>query len=281
MKMNKTLVTLVVTFAMAGFALGGPLGGGGQSAQKAIKDPSEYAAYMAARNNADPAEKAVALEAFSKRYPKSVVYVDAMEQAMEAYQQTGNLAKVEEMAGQILAANPDNVRALAIVCVIDRGRAALKAAGEDCAKGLQALPNWQKPDGMTDEQFKVLHDQMSRVFNGGSGFVALNRKDFVAAREFYLKALQVDSYDIENNYQLSIADFSMEPMDPNGLWYAVRAANQLTGQGSPGADKVLAFAKARYVKYHGGEDGWFQFLAAVATQSAPPSPLGVKPAPAP
>lgn len=281
MKMNKTLVTSVVAFAMARFALGAPLGPGGQPAQKVIKDPSEYAAYMAARNNADPAAEGVAMEAFSKRYPKSVVYIDALEQAMAAYQQTGNQAKVEEMAGQILAVNPDNVRALAIVCFIDRAKAALTAAGEDCAKGLQALPDWQKPDSVTDENFKLLRDQMSKIFNGGSGFAALNRRDFVAARDFYLKALQVDSNDIANNYQLSIADFSMEPMDPNGLWYAARAANQLAGQGNPGADKVMAFAKARYVKYHGGEDGWFQFLAAVATQSAPPSPLGVKPAPAP
>jgi tetratricopeptide (TPR) repeat protein len=280
--MNKILVTFAVALAMSGVAQGEPQGG----AQKeiVIKDKAERDAYRAVLNIADAGSRGAAMEAFIKQYPRSAAYGEVLEQAWAAYVEAGNAAKADEMARQVIVVNPDNVDMLAIVCGSDRHNAAqgsadaIKAAGEDCAKGLQALSKWQKPDDMIDEQFKLERDKKSQIFNGGLGFAALQRKDYTAAREFYLKALQVDTYDINNNYQLAITDFSMEPMDPNGLWYAVRASNQMTGLGNPGADKVLAFAKDKYVKYHGSEDGWFQFLAAVASQTAPPNPLGVKPA---
>ena len=284
--MNRMLVTFAVALTMAGVAQGVPQGG----AQKeiVIKDKAEAAAYRAADSTADPAAKAAAMEAFSKRYPKSAVYVDALEQAMAAYQQTGNMDKVEEIAGQILGANPDNIRALAIVCLLDRTKAAqgsadaLKATGEYCAKGLQALPKWQKPDDMADQLFKLMHDQTWAIFNGGSGFAALQRKDYVAARDFYLQALQVDSYDVINNYQISLAYFSMEPMDPVGIWYATVAGHVARGKGEPAGEQILAFAKSKYVKYHGSEDGWFEFSTSKdIMRTTPPNPLGIKPAPAP
>src|SRR5579862_9297723 len=91
--------------------------------QKTIKDPAEYNAYMAALNTTDPAQKAEAMVAFNEKYPDSVMHIDTMEQAMAAYQQAGNVAKVEEVAQGILKIAPDNVRALAIVTYLQRARA--------------------------------------------------------------------------------------------------------------------------------------------------------------
>src|SRR5262249_32956745 len=91
--------------------------------QKVIKDAGEYNAYIAALNTADPVQKGAAMEAFVARYPNSVVHVDALEQAMAAYQQSGNTAKVEDAANRILKLEPGNVRALAIVVVLERMRA--------------------------------------------------------------------------------------------------------------------------------------------------------------
>ena len=49
--------------------------------------------------------------------------MDAMEQAMAAYQQAGNVAKVQETATRILQLDADNIRALAIVTFLKRNQA--------------------------------------------------------------------------------------------------------------------------------------------------------------
>lgn len=69
------------------------------SEPKVIKDPAEYNVYVAALNTADRVQKAAAMESFIVKYPNSVVKLNALEQAMAAYQQVNNLAAVEKTAG--------------------------------------------------------------------------------------------------------------------------------------------------------------------------------------
>src|SRR5579884_2581283 len=170
---------------------------GSGSSQKVIKDPAEYNAYITALGNTDPAAKAAAMEAFVKQYPNSVVKVDALEQAMAAYQQLGNQAKVEELAAAIVKLEPNNVRALAILTFLARIKAtqgntsAAAQLGDYVERGLEGLKTWQKPEGMTDEDFKKLHDQMSTIFYGAAGFAALQSKDFVTARQNYMKSIAI------------------------------------------------------------------------------------------
>ncbi|HYL09740.1 MAG TPA: hypothetical protein VEU31_03300 [Candidatus Acidoferrales bacterium] len=255
--------------------------------QKVIKDPAEYNAYITALNTTDPVAKAAAMEAFAKQYPRSIVLIEALEQAMGAYQQAGNAAKVQSMAAQILGLEPANVRALAIMVFLERSNAAgdpaaLKTISDHCAKGLQVLPNWQKPEDVSDGDYKKMRDQMSQILNGACGLVALNRKDYPAARGFYLQSLAVDPSDVSNNYQLAIAELSMSPMDLNGFWYAAKAFN--LAQGNAPAQKAIGdYAKAQYRRYHGGDDGWDQIVSAAAGQSAPSAEFvqGIKPAPTP
>src|SRR5437016_4866474 len=72
------------------------------AAEKVIKDQAEYNAYIAALNIADPVKKSAAMESFLKKFPNSIVKVDALEQAMAAYQAAGNAGQVEATAGRIL-----------------------------------------------------------------------------------------------------------------------------------------------------------------------------------
>jgi len=92
------------------------------TSQKVIKDPAEYNAYITALNTTDPAAKGAAMEAFVAQYPNSIVKLDALQQAMGAYQQANNQQKVEQLARQILTIEPNNVSALAIVVFIERNQ---------------------------------------------------------------------------------------------------------------------------------------------------------------
>jgi len=272
--MKKLLVALLFGFTLA-------VSHGQSTDEKAINDPAELQAFVSAVKTADPAAKGPALEAFVRQYPHSVMLIAALDGAVGAYMQAGNIGKSQEMLGTLLAVDPSNTKALAIACYADSSStekgnaAALRAAAEHCGKGLAVLPGFAKPEYMSETDFKWLRDAMSVIFNGGLGFVALNRKQWAAARSFYLRALAVDPDDVANNYQISIASLSMKPIAPDGLWYAARAAVAALRQSSQEADRLMTYARSKYVNHHGSQEGWDQFVAAVAKQPVPPVPLGV------
>jgi len=306
--MRKVLVTFVLALTTAALAQGGsPSGTQGASPeqghagnvpanQKVIKDPGEYNAYIAALNTPDPTAKAQAMEAFVVQYPQSIVKIDALEQTMAAYQQVmaayhqaGNLlkeqeaaSKVLETASKILEINLSNVRALAVVVFIERAQATdLPRAAkvlEDAQKGLQALPGWQKPDGMSDEEFGKLKSEMGEIFEGAAGFGALQAKDYTAARAFYTKSAQSNPNNLQDIYQLGIADLEMNPIDVKGLWYIAKAYN-LADNNVQAQKAIGPYGQSKYKKYHGSVDGWDRLLADSATQSAPPAGFTVKAAP--
>lgn len=294
--MRKMLVTLVLAVSVAALALGAsrlsaqatsPSPDQSQANvptnQKVIKDPAEYNAYMTALNTADPAAKAAAMEAFVAQYPNSVVKVDALEQAMAAYQAAGNQQKVQETATKVLQSNPNNVRALAIVTFIERATAntpekAAKAR-QDGEKGLAELPNWNPTDVPAADVAK-LKDQMTVIFAGAAGFGALQAKDYAAARDFYLKSVKIEPNNLQDVYQLGIAGLESNPIDPTGFWYIAKA--YALAQGNAAGQKSIGdYGRAKYRKYHGSYDGWDQFLASVATQTAPPAEIAITPAPSP
>jgi tetratricopeptide (TPR) repeat protein len=246
--------------------------------RKVIQDPAEYKAYMAALNTQDAAARAAALEAFAQQYPKSVVLSDALANEMAAWQSAGNAAKVEEAARSLLALEPGNVRALAIVVALDRAKAAAgdaDALNELCLHstgGLRELVTWQKPAGMSDADFALLSRQMSDIFHGAAGFCALQSKDYSQARDWLTHAFAIDPTSLQDVYQLAVADLEMTPLDADGFWYCARAIH-LAGSSSSAqaAAGIAAYCKAKYKTYHGADDGWDALVAASAAQADLPA----------
>jgi tetratricopeptide (TPR) repeat protein len=256
---------------------------GVQASQVVIKDPAEYNAYITASNTTEAGARAAAMEAFVAQYPLSVVKVDALEEAMAAYQQNKDTAKVGRTAERILQIVPNNIRALAIVAALKRNEAAQNGdpkkaqdAGAAAEKGLAVLPGWQKPKEMSDEQFQAMHDQMKSIFAGAAGFAALQAKNFAQARDYYLQSVRIDPNNLQDTYQLGVAELQMTPVDPTGFWYAGKAISLAQAQkNETAAAGIAAYAKAVYQKYHGTADGWDQLVAATATQTSPPANFAV------
>ena len=263
-----------------------------QTAQKVIKDPAEYNAYINALNAQGAEAKAAAMEGFISQFPASVVKMDALEQAMAAYQQTNNTNKVGQTAERILQIDPANVRALAIAAFTKRATATAigdpkmaQEVGSFARAGLAALPGWTQPVGMSENDFEKLRNQVAAIFHGAAGFAALQNKDFAAARDSYLKALAIDPSNMEDTYQLAVAELQMTPLDVNGFWYAAKAINlaQRQNQGAAGTmtdftkaiNTITDYAKAMYRRYHGDMDGWDKLVAAAAGQTAPPANFAV------
>lgn len=275
--MNRAFVAFGITVLLTA-AMYGAL-----ASQKVIKDPAEYNAYMSALNAQDPAAKAAAMETFATQYPGSVVKVDALEQAMAAYHQNNELTKVVQTAERILQIDGNHVRALAIIAAIKRNEATqggdmkkAQDAGAAAEKGLAALPGWPKPEGISDEEFQQLRDQMASIFAGAAGFAALQAKHLPQARDFYLRSVRIDPNNMQDAYQLGITELQMTPLDPTGFWYAGKAITLAQTQNNEkAATGVAAYGKAMYQRYHGTPDGWDQLVAATAKQNSPPADFAV------
>jgi hypothetical protein len=288
--MRKVLVTFLLALAVGTLAQASaqtPAGSDQQNVptnQKVIKDPAEYNAYVNALNLKDPAAKGAAMEAFVAQYPQSIVKIDALQEAMAAYQAAGNGAKIQELAKRVLAEEPKNVRALAIVTFFDRSQSKtpadfekVKAEGE---QGLESVGAWSKPDGMSDAEFAELRTKMKAIFAGAAGFGALQIKDYAGAQKNLLVAIEADPTNLEVPYQLGIAYLKATPLDKKGFWYVAKAYNMaVAANNAAGAKAINAYGAAEYKRFHGGMDGWDAFRDGVATQSAPPAEVAITPAP--
>lgn len=306
--MRKVLVTFVLALTTAAWSQGSspsqqpaqqpaaqqPAAGDQQAnntptSQKVIKDPAEYNAYMTALNTTDPSAKGAAMEAFVVQYPSSIVKMDALQQAMGAYQQANNQAKVEEQAKKILQIDPNDVRALAIVTYISRVQAQTQnnpaKLTEACGyaqKGAAALPNWQKPEGIEDADYQKQKPAMMGIFEETSGLCALQNKDYAGAITHYEDALKLDPKNMEDAYEIGLSMLNLNPQDIKGFWYVAKSINLAQTQNPPNtnaANQINAWGKGMYKRYHGTEDGWDKIVAAAATQPAVPADFAIAPKP--
>jgi tetratricopeptide (TPR) repeat protein len=288
-KMKISLVAIVITFA--GIASGQQATTQPQSQpaapaqtqpaasqpqqKKEIKDPAEYNAYVGAVQQTDAAAKISGLEAFLAQYPNSVMKEDALELLMGTYQQAGNQAKVIETANRLLAANPNNVRALVLLAYTERAAQKWADAKQHAERGLQALSGMSKPDGVSDADFAKQKTQFAGVLNSVAGFSALQLKDNLAAEKYLRAAVEADPNNVENVYPLALASLTATPEDDvNGLFFIARAINLV--KDPAGKAQITKFGHSKYVKYHGSEEGWNELLAQTATTPLPPPEFTIK-----
>jgi tetratricopeptide (TPR) repeat protein len=243
--------------------------------KKEIKDPAEYNAYVGAVQQADPNAKISGLEAFVTQYPNSVMKEDALEALMGAYQQTNNVAKMGDAAQRVLAVNPNNVRALALLTYSKTAAGQMADAKQYGQKGLDALKTFTKPDGMSDADFATLKTQLSGIFNRGVGVAALGDKDYATAETDLRAAVEASPNDVNVIYPLAMAYLQATPPDTlNGLWFIARAAN--LAPTPAGQAQIEKYGKAKYTKYHGSDQGWSDLMAQTKTTALPPADLATK-----
>jgi tetratricopeptide (TPR) repeat protein len=235
------------------------------------QNPAELKSYTDAIGNRDAGRRAQALEIFIAWYPNSSLRVEAHEQLMAAWQTAGNPAKADVVATKLLQIDPDNVRALANRAYVGRTRAAsgdaaaLAAAVAAAERGFAAIGKWRKPLGMSDQDFGRQKMQVMAIFNGVQGFAALQAKDYGKARRYYLDAVAVDPDNFQDVYQLSVALLEGVPTDALGFWYAARAVVLArASKNGEAAASIEKYARSRYLRYHGSEEGWDPLVAKVA-----------------
>jgi hypothetical protein len=270
----------------------------GQSAQPVIKDPAEYNAYVNAVQQKDVAARISGLEAFLTQYPNSVMKNQALDVLLGSYQQAGNAPKALETAKKLLSAQPCAVPSLFLLTYVNRVSAqsgvdtAGKPAPPDVLKqesadagqygqqGLDCLPKYTKPEGTSDADFQNQVKTMKENFLAGIGWGALQASDDAKAAQNLKDATEANPPDSQKDlmlmYPLALSYLSEKPPDyQNGIWYAARAAAIAPPANAPA---IEGYAKGQYRKFHAGEDGWDEVMA--AAKAGGPQPT-LKPAPTP
>ena len=257
------------------------------SGQKVIQDHAEYSAYTAAVSTADATARAEALEAFIQQYPKSVVLIDALELEMAAWQTVGDSKQVMKVAKRLLAADSGNIRALGIVVSLDRlsaaegDNAALNEMCVDASGGMLEVPMWRQPANMSAPDYVTLSKLLNDIFVGAEGYCAVQQKNYSQARDWLTRAYGMDSTNVQDTYQLGVADLESTPVDAGGLWYCARAIHLAQSAAIPqDTSGMMAYCKAKYTKYHGADDGWDALLTTAAAEDTPPPDFAKRIAPA-
>lgn len=261
----------------------------GQSQGPVIKDPAEYNAYVAAVQQKDPSAKISGLEAFLTQYPNSVMKNQALELLMGAYQQANNMQKTTDTATKLVAADPCNMRALALLAYFYRARAqggdpnATQLLADGKKYGEQGLACWPK---VSDPEIKKMQPQMDNIFHSAIGIASWQAKDYAGAIGHLKPVADANPTDFSVVYPLALA-YWPDPKTPttpenslNAIWYSARASAIAPAQLQAQIEK---YARGLYVRYHGGDDAWPEVLAkAKAGTTAPPDlATMIKPAPTP
>jgi hypothetical protein len=281
--MKKILLTVVLGVAVVAGAQDAAQPAQGQPAAPqapVIKDPAEYNAYVGAVQQKDANAKISGLEAFLTQYPNSVMKNQALEILMGTYQQANNMKKTMETATKLVTADSCNVRALALLAYFDR---VLAQSNDPNAKqlvvdgkkygqqGLDCLPK------VTDPEIAKMKDQMTGIFNAAIGIADLQDKDYAGAVPALRKTVDGNPADFSVVYPLALAYLGQTPPDfQNGIWFAARAAAVAPAGAQAQIEK---YARSQYVKFHAGDDGWAEFLAA-AKANGPQVPVPPAPTPA-
>jgi hypothetical protein len=264
-----------------------------QSGQLTIKDPAEYNAYTNAVGQGTPAAKAAAIEAFLTQYPNSVVKIDLLQVLMASYQQAGDMTKTLDAADRLLAADPGNLRALAISVYVEKTQAAPKSPAEaqpildKAASQAQAGLSATKPASMSDADYQTLKTATAPIFNSAIALDDENKKDFAGAiaaftndLKAYADPAQTQKGDgLNDTYLLGQAYAQQTPPDlKNAAWFLTRAAQFAPAQAKPQIEKAAEYF---YNKYHGSMDGYPAVQALAQANLFPPAAYAPTPAPPP
>jgi hypothetical protein len=267
---------------------------GAQSGQLTIKDPAEYNEYTNAVGQSTPAAKAAAIEAFLTKYPNSVVKIDLLQVLMASYQQSGDMTKTLDAADRLLAADPGNLRALAISVYVEKSQAAAKSSPADAqpildkaASQAQTGLSAVKPASMSDADYQKLKIATAPIFDSAIALDDENKKDFAGAIAAFTNDLKAypdptmtqKGDGLNDTYLLGQAYAQQSPPDlKNAAWFLTRAAQFAPAQAKPQIEKAAEYF---YNKYHGSMDGYPAIQTLAQANLFPPAEYNPTPAPPP
>ncbi|HLI76590.1 MAG TPA: hypothetical protein VKV02_06555, partial [Acidobacteriaceae bacterium] len=260
--------------------------------------PDEYNVYQAAESQQAPAAKAQALKDYLQKYPNSPVKAAVLTDILGAATQTGDKAQILDASNNLLAVDPNNLRALAFEVYYGRTdadkmtdpaakQAALDKVAAYAQTGLTVDQGSTAPKGMADAEFQTLKTRTMPVFSSAIADDDMAKKDNAGAITVLKAELAAVPEDqtkqvgpmLQDEYTLANAYYTSTPPDYlNCAWYASRTAAFAPATQKDGIQKLATYC---YGKYHGSQDGFDKLQAQAQSALNPPADLATTITPAP
>ena len=257
--------------------------------EKKVKDRGEYDLFTSYTKETDPAKKLQCLNEWVQKYPDT----DYLEEQVRFYSDLNQPAKVLELGSKLLAKNPKNFAALGLITAnvrnLPNATAEQLATGQKSAQTLLDNLDSLKPASVGDDAWKQARPGIENLAKGTllwiamkPGADAVQKKDYVAAEQAFLTALQQHPDSAEAAYQLGSALISQRNPDkfPHAIYEIARAVAMDPAKGGlPEATRkqVDAYLNKIYTQYHGADDaGLTELKAAALTTPQPPASFKLK-----
>lgn len=253
-------------------------------AQKNWKDRAEYDLYEAITKETAPAKRLELLNQWKEKYPASDFNDTRQGFYVGTYAQLGRHGDSMNVAGEILAADPNNLQALSTVLTsvftvqnptADQLAVADKAANQVIQNLDSLFAAGKKPEGVNDADWTAAKRNMHVLAQNSLGYVAWQRKDLERAETEFVKSLGIEPNQGQVSYWLSNVILAQKKPEKysNALWHFARAA-AFDGPGSlnaQGRKTVLDSFQKTYATYHGSAEGADQVLAQAKAAALPPA----------
>ena len=233
---------------------------------------AEYSLYDAANKATDPAKRLAALDAWKAKYPESDFKDMRLASYLATYQQLNQPAKMAEVAKEIMAKDPKDIRALLTLTQVTPALPPTPDSLDTGAKAAQGLLDAPKPATVPDED--TWKKMKAATAYSTLAFIDMQKKQPEAAEEEYKKWLAVDPTNAFASYSLGNTILGEKKVEryPEMLYHWARAAS-LTGPGAlpeqmrQKADATLIKA---YNTFHGPDEAGLKDLRTLAvTQPMP------------
>ena len=253
------------------------------------KSRDEYDAFTAMQKETDPHKKITLAEAFVQKYANSDYKGEAYALMIQSYAQLNDFAKLMQTAADAAKAAPDSLDVDTAVSYFfpllfkgdDPNKDADLTAADSYAKnGLAQLEKLQKPANVSDEQFNQSVKARRAIFNGTTGFVALQKKDYATAISALNSAKQDNPSDAYTFYRLGLAYLYSTPPDfDHAIWNLARAGSLAKAAKAPDTAAIEKYYNQVYTSRHGSDAGASDVETQAASAVDPPADFKVAPAP--
>lgn len=150
-------------------------------------------------------------EAFAQKYPQSRYLPVVYSSLTNAYLQTGQVQKMEEVGDKEIALRPDDVQVMAVLGqTIPRALSGstpnpdqeLAKAEKYSKRAIELTPTIAKPPNLTDENFVIAKNQTLAMAHSGLGLVYVRRGKYADAIPELEQSVKIDPQPDPVNYYL-------------------------------------------------------------------------------